>query len=919
MRLESLNLIAYGPFTGRRLEFPGAFTIIYGLNEAGKTSALRALADSLYGIPTQTSDSFIHPYGHLRIGLTLASGSRRLEFIRRKARLQSLRATDDTSVVEDAELEQLLQGLTRTDFENMFGISHERLVRGGREIATGEGEVGKILFQAAAGVIGLQSTLDRLDQQAGELYAPRASSKSIHVRLRQIKEANSELRQKQVGVAAFEKNRGAVAEVALQLATCKTGLDETGRESERLKRIQKALPTIAGRKQALAEWQELAGVPKLDAEFGTRLASGGRAMEAARQSLKESETEVARSAEAIAALVIPSDLVAEDDRIRRLYEQKGAIEKSKQDCARREGDLEKTNQTIRKQLDMLRPGLALEQAPSLEPGVIVRKHVQELAALAPQLEAQRKSLDGALASARLKVNELEQALRDLPELADSTPLERMVNRARREMDFAKVRELRSGIASHEAKLRAALKALPLWSGSVDDLETAPVPGAEFIEEMRAELQARESAERAAKESLAEIEKSLGGARTERAAVIAAHAVPTLDDLRGARSLRELGWRAIQRAWRDAQVDAPESVEFLTRMGAGDLTTGYGDAVKEADTLADRMREAAEKVERVAMLDVQIADWEQRRTTASLELAEVLSETEKARAGWTEAWSAAGIQSSSPAAMTNWVRKRDGVIQLLSALRELRSQLTEWETRETVISNAMRTLLAAFGAVAQAGDTPGLLDLAEETLGRAQRAASQRIGLQSDRQAQVREIDRLGREIAELEGRRAAWNVNWSEALRQAGIEPGTSPDAAGEYLSAVQEIQNDLRKAEELSGRIQKMLADALEFEAAVGSLVDRLDPELKQYQPEQAIVQLHQALTSAKANLKLLQREESAKKDWEKKQKKAAGESHRSQAGLRGQTVGGGDLGGGPSARPPTSGGNRIDTRGPYCQGPRR
>ena len=50
MRLEALDLIAYGPFTRQHFAFPGAFTIVYGLNEAGKTSALRAIADGLYGI-----------------------------------------------------------------------------------------------------------------------------------------------------------------------------------------------------------------------------------------------------------------------------------------------------------------------------------------------------------------------------------------------------------------------------------------------------------------------------------------------------------------------------------------------------------------------------------------------------------------------------------------------------------------------------------------------------------------------------------------------------------------------------------------------------------------------------------------------------------------------------------------------------
>jgi uncharacterized protein YhaN len=881
MRLEALDLIAYGPFTRQRFEFSSAFTIVYGLNEAGKTSALRALADGLYGIPLQTADGFIHPYRDLRIGLALADGAHRLEFIRRKANVQSLRGLDDATTVEDSELERFLQGLSRADFETMFGISHERLVQGGREIAAGKGEVGQILFAAAAGLIGLQTTLDHLEQQAGELYAPQARTKSIHVKLRQIKDTASELRRKQVGVAVFEKNQEALKDVAGRLAACDAGIDEARRESERLKRIQKALPTIAGRKQALAEWRELAGVPALDAEYSARLERAERALDAANLAVRESESEIARSVEAAAALVVPGGLLAEDDRIRRLYEQKSAVEKSKQDCVRRETDLAQLHRTVGKQVEMLKPGLSLEQAASLEPGVVVRKHVQELAALAPQLEARQKLLEGALASARSKVADYDRGLTEIPASPDAAPLAQLINRARRELDFAKARQLRTDTDVHQEKLRAALAALPLWSGSGEDLETLQVPGPEAIEEMRAAFQASENAERAAREGLAQAEKSLSEARTERDAVIAAHSVPTLDDLRRARSVRELGWAAIQRIWRDAVTDAPEGREFLERIGADDLTSGYDDAVKQADGVADRMREAAEKVERVAMLDVQIAAWEGRRKEALLGLDDVRAAGEGVRARWLESWSGARLTPGSPAAMINWLRKREAAIQLVAKLRELRTQLAEWEVQESRTASELRGLLAAFGSADDASNAAGMLDRAEQALGQAEAAANRRRTLESDRQAQAREIDRIERELSELEKSRTEWNVSWDAALRQAGLDPGTSPAAAEAYLSAVLEIQTGLQAARDLDTRIRKMRADAALFEGEVGGLVESLDPELKRFTLEQAIVQLHQALTSAKANVKLLQREETTKKEWEKKQRKAAGDAERTGAEL--------------------------------------
>ena len=876
MRLEALDLIAYGPFTRQHFAFPGAFTIVYGLNEAGKTSALRAIADGLYGIPLQTSDDFIHPYRDLRIGLALADSAHRIEFIRRKANIQSLRGVDDTTSIDESELEHYLQGLSRADFETMFGISHARLVEGGREIAAGKGEIGETLFAAAAGLIGLQTTLDRLEQQAGDLYAPQARTKSIHIKLRQVKEAAAELRRKQVGFAAFEKNQGALAEVAGQITACDAGLDEARRESERLKRIQKALPTIAGRRQALAEWGELAGVPALDAEYGARLERAERALDAATLAVREAEIEIARSVEAAGALAIPGNLLAEDDRIRRLYEQKSAIEKSKQDCVRREADLAQAHRTIGKQVEMLKPGLSLEQAASLEPGVVARKHVQELAALAPQLAAQQKSLQSALASARSKVADYDRALTDTPAPADAAPLSRLINRARRELDFAKAHQLRTERDVHEGKLRAALAALPLWSGSGEDLEALQVPGPEAIEEMRAAFQASENSARAASEALAQAEKSLSDARTERDAVIAAHSVPTLDDLRRARSLRELGWAAVQKVWRDSVTDAPEGREFLERIGAGDLTSGYDHAVEQADGLSDRMREAAEKVERVAMLDVQIAAWEERRKDASFRLDEVRADSEAVRARWIESWSGAWLTPGSPAAMLNWLRKREAAIQLVAKLRELRAQLAEWEAQEARIASELRELLAAFGSSENAADSAGILDRAEQALGQAETAANQRRTLESDRQAQAREIDRIAHELSEIEKNRAEWKANWDDALRHTGIDEGTSPMAAEAYLFAVLEIQTGLQAARDLDTRIHKMQADAAAFEGEVLGLVESLDPELRRFAPEQAIVQLHQALTSAKANLKLLQREETTKKDWEKKRTKAAADAER-------------------------------------------
>ena len=63
MKILKLNLTAFGPFTDAQLDLSKGnqgLHVIYGPNEAGKSSSLRAITDLLYGIPARTPDNFIH-------------------------------------------------------------------------------------------------------------------------------------------------------------------------------------------------------------------------------------------------------------------------------------------------------------------------------------------------------------------------------------------------------------------------------------------------------------------------------------------------------------------------------------------------------------------------------------------------------------------------------------------------------------------------------------------------------------------------------------------------------------------------------------------------------------------------------------------------------------------------------------------
>ena len=131
MRFKRLDLLRYGHFTTRSFELPTSDTdlhILFGSNEAGKSTALAAMEDMLFGIPTRSPYDFIHDYSSMRIGALLENGERSLEFVRRKGSGNTLLAMDGLPFPGgEAALKPFLAGADRPFFERMFSLDHVRL------------------------------------------------------------------------------------------------------------------------------------------------------------------------------------------------------------------------------------------------------------------------------------------------------------------------------------------------------------------------------------------------------------------------------------------------------------------------------------------------------------------------------------------------------------------------------------------------------------------------------------------------------------------------------------------------------------------------------------------------------------------------------------------------------------------------
>ena len=150
MRIEQLLFERYGIFADRKLSFhpEAVLHVVLGANEAGKTSALSAIGDLLFGFGARTDHDFRHDSKLLRIGGSFRhSDGRVIAARRRKGNKNTLVDDSDQPLSDDLlahldlhrPFELIFDGIfKRDDFARLIiGLRQRSIKRGGLATARG--------------------------------------------------------------------------------------------------------------------------------------------------------------------------------------------------------------------------------------------------------------------------------------------------------------------------------------------------------------------------------------------------------------------------------------------------------------------------------------------------------------------------------------------------------------------------------------------------------------------------------------------------------------------------------------------------------------------------------------------------------------------------------------------------------------
>lgn len=801
MKIKKLILERYGAFTNREIDFypesitSGNLHLIYGPNEAGKSTTLNALADLRFGFPHSTSMDFVHNSQELAISAVMERpdgteiGVRRLKKRKNDLKIFDPTAPDVTEQDADIELVALLEaGLSRQDFQQMYGIDHTRLQEGGSQLVNGEGDLGSALFEASAGTVGLKSIMGNLAAEAGKYFTPRASTREINKAVKRLSDLAKELKQHQVKPAVWAEKDKNLRDSKQHRERLLYDIETLRRELAQAERLRAALPTLSkidGARRALGE---LSHLPDLASDARDQRLS-------VQQDIDRAKTDIADLKEAIRiadAKLVDFEI---DDKVLKVQESIEALDRQRDRYSEALEQLAASQLAVEHKQQEI--AVNSGRISNEDPSALIRRVPGEadIVEIEDRLDGLEQT-ERDLGNAEGELSRLDDEERDEIE-ASGEPASEEVRAAvddalKQALGLGDVTErvdsLERSISSDQRAMEQKLGDLGL--ASVEEARAArPLMDAEVQEAERQmdELEASESRLRdkhdTTREEIAQTEAEIARLEAEGETV-----TPTM--VVEARQTRNEGWDLVYQRYIES-VDPTVLAEAINRY-AGDtpLPVAFQNAIAQADKYGDKLHEDAQRSAELVHRQSEHV----QKSKYLLRVAEELLDAQEQRKVFLNRWSESLVERGlpdtlQPSALSQWQHFRVTALELDDAKRSKESELAVLEQRR---DNAAKHL---FECLTELGEEPRSNTL-EASMLKADtwlRAEAQSEGMRAEKERSAKKRRKHRAALKEQIEGLAVSRSSQIEALRQWKVRLSLAAEAGLPALRARLSELKDLK------------------------------------------------------------------------------------------------------------------------------
>ena len=853
MRIDRLDLIAYGPFTQESLNLhDGEFGLhlIYGNNEAGKSTTLRALIAWLFGIPTRTNDSFLHSNPQLRIGgkLRLSDG-KELEFVRRKGTKGTLLKCGTDEPLDDAIFTRFLPGAIDEDiFTKLFGIDHVRLVAGGQELLNQSGHLGQALFSAVVGTASLREILDDLQSGAEEIYKPRASTKILNQAISHYKDAQKRIKDTSLPTAKWKELQQNLSETLSAIGLVEKEIESKNKEKSRLDRLNRVKGVLAERRFVLIRLNELGEVLLLPEDFDEKRKTASDKLQSARESKEKAETKLRSLEEESETLNVHNELVENEEAILALFKELGAVEKTIKDRPQQDGKRRLLRNEAETLLKTVRPEMKLDQADDLRPLLNNKKWISGLAQKHGLLTQKKEKAVSTLRDIKDEQESIRNQLGKQPQSnLDLSELKATIASARKAGDVEqRLGDLQKRAANEKSVCENEFAKLGRFTGPVESLLKVAMPVSETLDTFEKESDALSDKTRECGRRQREIKEEKKQTEQELKALLLTSDVPTISELEESRNVRNTGWSLIKRKYIEKADVEKDIREFASE---SELPTLYEQKVDNADHVSDRLRLAADQVVKRAGLEVKLENLKSRLDDIADEM-NTANETQAAhRKRWDAIWEPLGIAAGTPREMKQWILRVEKLVKTVQSANAVAGDEQTLVEQLKRLKNEVSIQITTFdeSTAQQEMNLESMISLCEQRVEREEGTRERTRELEKSLGDAGIRLKRTREELKTIEDEESNWLREWGQAIEGLGLEADVHPEHATETFDHLLAFFDKFDKSEDLRKRIYGMDLVEEKFNQKVFELADGIGFQRDGQEAATIAAQLHRDLNDAR------------------------------------------------------------------------
>ncbi len=809
MRFDRLHIPAFGPFTDLDLTFPaqgGDFHVIYGSNEAGKSSLLRAFRDLLFGIHGQSPDNFIHDYKKLRImGEIVSRAGERLTFQRRKGNKNTLLDANGNELPDNA-LIPFLGGVDQEYFSAMFGLGTRELREGAEQLLRGKGDIGNALFSASMGGTPVQLVLAALIDESERLFKGRSTANvSIRPAVSEYKDFLRKSRDAVVSPEAWEKIEKALAEAGEAKVKLEGEILAFTRDLEWIARCEDALPTVGRLSEEMRKLEGLSPMPEVSSDFVERARAARKAASETHKEVDRLKAQIAKLEELLTGCQTSPTLLTEADALDRLHQDLGIYRDRRNSLTDLETELAGLEATLRAGMQNLELTGSFSELETLRLSSAVRLSCEEAADdLQNALKEHEENIKKA-AALKTQINTLETQLQTLPEtdltnLRDALSVAAVATEANRTLSVSEseVKRLTLEAKERHRELIGAPKDL-------DATGSLAVPTKATIRRIGEEMEGIYRDIKTEESKVLEGTTQIDALKAELGRLDRRGELPSEQALHDARVHRDRGWNLVLADWK-----GEGSTEEL--IPGSPLEKAFPLTIAKADNIADQLREQAEAVAQAEEKRFQITHVGKQSQLAEGKITELQSSLKEFQTSWEAAWLSCGILPKAPAEMEEW---REAWSEFKNILRQLRAAEGNFQQKNDQVQEA-KMQLATVLSEPQEKEFTLLFDKAKRRVQKGEQTSGRRIELINQRQALKSQLETFEQNNARFATAVEVAAKKWEAQGQRVGMPKGISPKSGLALLQERKELLVKFDSWKKASTTLQKMKDAAGLYEQAI-------------------------------------------------------------------------------------------------------